>query len=78
MKIGEIVKARRKKVYLTQRQLAGKTGLNQKTISCLESGLNDNTTLHNLRVLALALDCSVISLLPDTDKVIAKKLDSTF
>jgi transcriptional regulator with XRE-family HTH domain len=68
MSIGEIVKERRKAKKLNQTELAEKAGIKQATISRLESGTNDNITIENLRSIAAALGCSVVDLLPDTDK----------
>ncbi len=68
MSIGEIVKERRIAKKLNQTELAEKAGIKQATISRLESGTNDNITIENLRSIAAALSCSVVDLLPDTDK----------
>jgi DNA-binding Xre family transcriptional regulator len=68
MSIGEIVKERRKAKKLNQTELAEKAGITQATVSRLESGKEDNTTIENLRSIAAALSCSVVDLLPDTDR----------
>jgi transcriptional regulator with XRE-family HTH domain len=67
MKIGEIIKKRRKSTGLTQAELAEKSNLTQAKISQIESGASDNVTIGNLRNLAKALGCTLIDLLPEQD-----------
>lgn len=76
MRIGEIVKERREKKGLNQTELADLAGIKQATISRLESGKNENVTIENLRAIAIALNCSLVSLLTDEDKKVTRKLDS--
>ncbi len=52
---GAIVKDARKKLHLTQGDLSQKTGINQVTISLLESG-NSATRIKTILVLMSALD----------------------
>lgn len=66
--IGEIIKQRRKKLNMTQIELAQKANVAQSNISQLESGVSDNVSLMILRSLAKALNCAVIDLLPEEDK----------
>ena len=54
-KFGALVKDTRKKMNLTQEDLEKKTGINQATISLLESG-NSATKLKTILVLMSALD----------------------
>lgn len=68
MTIGTIVKQRREAKRWNQTELAEKASIKQATISRLESGVSDNITIENLRNLAAALGCTVVDLLPDTDK----------
>lgn len=66
--LGEIIKQRRKKLNLTQVELAQKANVAQSKISQLESGTSDNVTIENLRNLAKGLSCALIDLLPEEDK----------
>ena len=68
MTIGDIIKRRRKIANLTQVELAERAKISQSQISQIEQGISDNVTIGNLRNLALALKCTVIDLLPDSDK----------
>jgi len=68
MTIGTIVKHRREAKRWNQTELAEKASIKQATISRLESGVSDNITIENLRNLATALGCTVVDLLPDSDK----------
>lgn len=68
MKIGEIIKKRRKSTGLTQSELAEKSNLTQAKISQIESGSSDNVSIDNLRNLAKALNCKLVDLLPESDK----------
>lgn len=67
MTIGEIVKERRKAKKMNQMELAEKSNITQAKISRLEAG-EDNLTIETLRSIAIALNCSVVDLLPDSDK----------
>ncbi len=68
MNIGEIIKRRRVTVGLTQVELSKKSKLSQSQISQVEQGINENITIGNLRNIAKSLNCSVIDLLPESDK----------
>jgi transcriptional regulator with XRE-family HTH domain len=72
MNIGEILKRRRTSMGLTQTGLAVKAKITQSQISQIENGVSDNTTIDMLRKLAKALNCLVIDLLPDKDKMKTK------
>ncbi len=68
MQIGDIVKRKRADLNLTQRDLEEKSGVTQSMISKVEGGNADNVSIGILRKLAKALNCSVIDLLPESDK----------
>jgi len=68
MQIGDIVKRKRTDLKLTQKELAFSSKVTQSMISKVESGNADNVSIDILRKLAKALSCSVIDLLPETDK----------
>jgi len=68
MTIGEILKRRRKAMKLTQVELADKAKVAQSLISQIENDISDNVTVGNLRSIAKALGCSLIDLLPVSDK----------
>ncbi len=68
MSIGHNIKQRREAKRWNQTELAEKAGIKQATISRLESGVNDNITIDNLRRIAAALGCTVVDLLPESDK----------
>ena len=68
MKIGDIVKRKRANLNLTQRDLEERSGVTQSMISKVEGGNADNVSIEILRKLAKALNCSVIDLLPESDK----------
>jgi len=68
MNIGEIIKRRRTSEGLTQVELSQKSALSQSQISQVEKGVSENITIGNLRNIAKALNCSVIDLLPESDK----------
>jgi transcriptional regulator with XRE-family HTH domain len=72
MIIGEIIKRRRSALDLTQVELAKKAKITQAKISQIENGANDNVTIDVLRKLAKALNCVVVDLLPDKDKLKTK------
>jgi len=72
MNIGEILKRRRTSMGLTQTELAEKAKITQSQISQIENGVSDNATIDMLRKLAKALNCLVIDLLPDKDKLKTK------
>lgn len=71
MNIGQIVKAKREALKLSQRDVVKRVGadrLTQAKIAKLENGTQPNVTIETLRVLAEGLSCSVVDLLPDEDK----------
>jgi transcriptional regulator with XRE-family HTH domain len=71
MNIGQIIKAKREALALSQRDVVKRVGagrLTQAKIAKLENGNQPNVTIATLRVLAEGLRCSVIDLLPDEDK----------
>lgn len=71
MNIGEIIKRRRASEGLTQVELSQKSTLSQSQISQVEKGISENITIGNLRNIAKALNCSVIDLLPESDRKIS-------
>jgi len=66
--IGQIIKRKRHSANLTQVELAEKSDLSQAQISMIEKGVSENITIGNLRKIAKALGCTVIDLLPESDK----------
>lgn len=68
MQIGDIVKRKRADLNLTQKGLEESSGVTQSMISKVEAGNADNVSIEILRKLAKALNCSVIDLLPESDK----------
>jgi len=68
MQIGDIVKRKRTDLKLTQKGLEERSGVTQSMISKVEAGDADNVSIEILRKLAKALNCSVIDLLPESDK----------
>ena len=68
MQIGDIVKRRRTELRLTQKDLEESSGVTQSMISKVEGGSADNVSIEILRKLAKSLNCSVIDLLPESDK----------
>jgi transcriptional regulator with XRE-family HTH domain len=68
MQIGDIVKRKRADLTLTQKDLEESSGVTQSMISKVEAGNADNVSIEILRKLAKALNCSVIDLLPESDK----------
>ncbi len=68
MQIGDIVKRKRAGLNLTQKGLEESSGVTQSMISKVEAGNADNVSIEILRKLAKALNCSVIDLLPESDK----------
>jgi transcriptional regulator with XRE-family HTH domain len=67
MTIGKIVKQRREAKRWNQQELADKADVTQATISRLEAGVFD-PKISSLRSIAAALGCSVVDLLPESDK----------
>jgi transcriptional regulator with XRE-family HTH domain len=68
MQIGDIVKRKRTDLNLTQKDLEESSSVTQSMISKIEGGAADNISIEILRKLAKALHCSVIDLLPESDK----------
>jgi transcriptional regulator with XRE-family HTH domain len=72
MQIGDIVKNKRRDLGLTQKELENRSGVTQSMISKLEKGSAENISIDILRKLAKAMNCTVVDLLPSTDKTIKK------
>jgi|GEM_PF-522206 len=68
MQIGDIVKTKRAGLGLTQKDLSESSNVTQSMISKVEGKSADNVSIEILRKLAKALSCSVIDLLPESDK----------
>jgi len=68
MQIGDIVKTKRADSGQTQKDLSESSGVTQSMISKVEGKSADNVSIEILRKLAKALSCSVIDLLPESDK----------
>lgn len=65
---GRLVAARRKKLELTQAELAARVGMSRASVANIESG-RQNVLLHHVYSLAAALEFSkVADLLPTTPK----------
>ena len=64
---GEIIKARRNELKLSQQQLADRVGVNIGTISRYESGKIETVSHERLQQLAKALDCTIDYLHARTD-----------
>lgn len=60
---GEIIKARRKELHMTQQQLADTIGTHKATISRYESGYIDKLPAETLSPIAHALKCSPLFLI---------------
>lgn len=60
---GEIIKARRKELHMTQQQLADAIGTHKATISRYESGYIDKLPAETLTPIAHALHCSPLFLI---------------
>jgi len=73
MQIGDIVKCRRLDLSLIQKELESRSGVTQSMISKIENGSAENVSIDVLRKLARALNCSLVDLLPETDKNISNK-----
>lgn len=70
MQIGDRVKSRRLDLCMVQKELESRSGVTQSMISKIENGSAENVSIEVLRKLAKALNCSLIDLLPETDKKI--------
>jgi transcriptional regulator with XRE-family HTH domain len=72
MGIGQIIKAKREARGWSQRELARYTQdkITQAAISKIESG-QDSIRMDTLRLIARALNCATVDLLPEEDKRIA-------
>ncbi|MGZ5006781.1 MAG: helix-turn-helix domain-containing protein [Methylobacter sp.] len=68
MQIGDIVKGKRLDLSLIQKELELRSGVTQSMISKIENGSAENVSIEVLRKLAKALNCSLVDLLPETDK----------
>jgi transcriptional regulator with XRE-family HTH domain len=69
MRIGDILKNKRRSLGLTQQELENRSGVTQSMISKLEQGQAENISIDALRKLAHALSCLTIDLLPEKDKI---------
>lgn len=68
MKIGDIIKKKRRALKFTQHELERRSGVTQSMISKIESGDAENVSIELLRKLASGLNCKLIDLLPESDK----------
>ena len=76
MNIGTLIKQRREAKRWTQTELAEKSGIvTQAMISRIEKG-EDNAKIDTLRGIAAALGCSVVDLLPESDKKKPSRIDT--
>ena len=62
MTLGEIIRARRKALDMTQTELAEKCGISSMHLSYIERGLR-SPSLYTLQVIAKALGCQIDQLL---------------
>jgi len=62
MTLGNMIKARRTKLDLSQRELAAKSGVSVQMISCIEKEQR-NPTINIVQKIARALHCTVGELL---------------
>jgi transcriptional regulator with XRE-family HTH domain len=69
MRIGDILKNKRRSLGLTQQELENRSGVTQSMISKLEQGQAENISIDALRKLARALSCLTVDLLPEKDKI---------
>lgn len=68
MQIGDIIKRKRLELGLVQKELEVRSGVTQSMISKVEGGSAENVSIDVLRRLAKALNCTLVDLLPETDK----------
>ncbi len=66
MELGQVIKKRREDKKMSQQELADKAGITQATVSRLEKG--SDIKLAHLKNIAVALDCSVVTLLTSENK----------
>lgn len=62
IKIGKYIAGKRKELGMTQRQLAEKLGMSDKSVSKWERGMN-YPDISRLEAISQALDCTIIELL---------------
>lgn len=67
IEVGQAIKFYRKKLGMTQEQLAEKSNLSVKYISLIENGSSKNISIQKLSNIATALDVNLASMLA-TDK----------
>ena len=67
IEVGQAIKYYRKKLGMTQEQLAEKSNLSVKYISLIENGSSKNISIQKLSNIATALDVNLASMLA-TDK----------
>jgi transcriptional regulator with XRE-family HTH domain len=68
MQIGDIIKRKRLELGFVQKELESRSGVTQSMISKVEGGNAENVSIDVLRRLAKALNCTLVDLLPETDK----------
>ncbi len=68
--LGQTIKALRKKIKISQEQLAKQAGITYSTLIKIESGVNDNPTIKTIRKIADALHVSLDEL---TGRVFTKR-----
>jgi transcriptional regulator with XRE-family HTH domain len=68
MQIGDIIKRKRLELGFVQKELENRSGVTQSMISKVEGGNAENVSIDVLRRLAKALNCTLVDLLPETDK----------
>jgi transcriptional regulator with XRE-family HTH domain len=61
--LGDLIRARRKKLMLTQQNLAGRIGISRASLANIETG-RQKVLVHQLYALASALDLAPGDLLP--------------
>lgn len=61
--LGDLIRARRKKLTLTQQNLAGRIGISRASLANIETG-RQKVLVHQLYALASALDLAPSDLLP--------------
>jgi transcriptional regulator with XRE-family HTH domain len=74
--IGALIKARRKKLGLRQKNLAGDLGISRGSLANIETG-RQNMLVHQLYNFAKALQLNPIDLLPPSQEAITADVDRT-
>ncbi len=65
---GELVRERRREIGLSQENLGFECGLHRTYVGAIERG-ETNLTLENIAVLAIALRCDMINLIPNLTSI---------